>query len=151
MKLNMRQRKFVDAYIQTASPKESARIAGYSDNEANLETRGSKLLADSNIQQAIALRYEELARKTEEKVSDVGLKIAEIKEGIENLAKNAESEAVRLKAYELAGRMQGLLTDKLVVQKEGETAYQRIILEKFNEDHEPKERLILEKGTDDSL
>lgn len=141
-KLNMRQRKFVDAYIQTSSATKSAELAGYSPNKTNLEVRGSLLLKEEKIQKEIEKIYEEIVRKTEEKVANVGLTVQEIKEGIAYLAKNAKSEQVRTKNFELAGRMHALFEDKMVIRKEGEQAYQRLILERFDESGE--QRLVAE-------
>lgn len=62
--LDEQQKKFIDAFLETASPEASAIIAGYSKKDAR--TIAFDLLANEEIQEAIRKRKEEF-----EKVADV--------------------------------------------------------------------------------
>lgn len=141
-KTTFRQLKFIDAYLETGIGYESARVAGYSGKPKNLATRASKLLSQDNIQQLITNELAKRATKVEQKLDDHAQEVQKIKERIEFLAEHADAQAVQLKANETLAKIAGMLEDKVLVRKEGEQVYQRLILEKFDESGE--QRLIAE-------
>ena len=53
-----RQKRFVDFYIKTGNASEAARLAGYSEKNADVD--GSKLLVNPSISREIAKRLDEL-------------------------------------------------------------------------------------------
>ena len=70
-KLTERQKRFVDFYIKTGNASEAARLAGYSEKNADVD--GSKLLVNPSISREIAKRLEELK----------SLRTADLKETLE--------------------------------------------------------------------
>lgn len=62
-KLTPRQRRFVEAYLQTWNASEAARRAGY---KGDANTIGPRLLADVGIINRVKVRMTELAMQTEE-------------------------------------------------------------------------------------
>ena len=56
--VNTRQKKFVDEYIKSGNASKSARLAGYSAE--NSDVQGAKLLADERIKKEIKRRLDEI-------------------------------------------------------------------------------------------
>lgn len=61
--MNQRQSQFVQAYLETGNATQAAKMAGYSEKTAN--EQGCRLLAKSNIADAISEARSKLARNTE--------------------------------------------------------------------------------------
>jgi phage terminase small subunit len=142
--LTRKQRKFVDAYLETLNATEAARRAGYSDKSSGARVRGSELLANRNVRTAIDERLAEqvmsanevLSRLTEQasvNISDFFLidedgavgdvNTAYLKEH-GNLVKKikVEKDKVELELYDgqnalvQLGRRWGVFTDKMDVK-----------------------------------
>jgi hypothetical protein len=64
-KLTPRQIKFIEAYVTIFNASKAALIAGYSPN--GIAVRGSMLLADASIKEAIDERLQEIVAKTDDK------------------------------------------------------------------------------------
>lgn len=132
--LTIKQKRFIDFYIQSANAAESARKAGYSAKSARYV--GLELLAKPNIQAAIQSRLAELDSE----------RTADTKEILEYLTKvmrgNAEEEVVmnigtgkgyskaekvkaqvgakeRIKAAELLAKVHGLFISKQEIELTG--------------------------------
>ena len=59
--LNTRQKKFVDEYIKSGNASKSARLAGYSAD--NSDVQGAKLLANEKIKREVKRRLDEIHEK----------------------------------------------------------------------------------------
>lgn len=123
MKINERQRRFVDFYIQTANASEAARLAGYAGRTARIT--GAKLLSKTNIAAAIKERLKELEDeriiKTEKVLEHLSSVI--LGEMTETVVTQSGKKFVvpvkendRLKACEMILKVRGLFRDKVDVK-----------------------------------
>lgn len=74
--LNIQQRKFVTAYLETGNAKQSAIAAGYSAKTA--EACGSRLLRNAKVKQALAKPIAKAAEKLELTAERVLLEVARV-------------------------------------------------------------------------
>ena len=103
-KLTVRERRFVNAYAQHGNATQAYKDAGYTvknDNVAGIE--GHKLKNKPKIQQALAERIEYLS------MHSATMSKGEVVEEISKVAwSDDSSEAARLKALEMLGKIYGI-------------------------------------------
>lgn len=110
--LTERRKRFADAFVATGNATESARRAGYSDNQRSLEVQGSRLLRNDEVQQAI----EERARTTAD-AKDLSPEY--VIEGFMLIAQDAFADrqyAAANQALRELGRVLALFTDRVSVE-----------------------------------
>ena len=100
--LTTKQRLFVEAYLKDPNGVQSAKAAGYKGNDAQLAVIASQNLKKLNI-----------AEKVEERIEEAVITANEILQDVKDIAKQAERDADRLKAYEMLGKHLKLWTDKV--------------------------------------
>ena len=111
--LTTKQRKFVNAYIETNSVTESAIRAGYAKSSAS--AAGSRLLATDKIQQAIDARLTKVEEQTDLSVAWV---LNRLKEEAIECGENS-SHGARVRALELLGKHRGIFIDRREVSGKG--------------------------------
>jgi phage terminase small subunit len=94
-----KQRLFVEAYLATNNATEAAKKAGYSEKTAY--SQGQRLLKNVEITKFLEQRVESAIITADEILLDV-----------KEIAKNAEQDKDRLKAYELLGKHLAMWTEK---------------------------------------
>lgn len=117
-KLTTKQRLFVESYLSNPNATEAARKAGYSGDSNTLAQRGAELVRNSKIKALLEERIEEAVITANEILTDV-----------KGIAKNAEKDSDRLKAYEMLGKHLALWIDRQETSGE-----QRIIVEWTGDD-----------------
>ena len=98
MGFTRKQRKFIEEYVKCFNATEAAKKAGYSPRSAHAQ--GCRLLKDAKI------------------VSEIdGLQMSpdEIRMRIEAMAREGSTEAIKLRALELAGKATGIFTEKVEI------------------------------------
>jgi phage terminase small subunit len=104
MKLNARQKKFCDYYVECGNAGEAAKKAGYSEKYA--AQNADKLLKNTNVQKYINLR-------TVEAASPLIASGNEILETLTQIMRNKRAKAAdRIKAADMLGRRALIWTDK---------------------------------------
>jgi len=105
MKLNDKQKKFVDYYCQSGNAAQSAIRAGYSEKTAR--SQGQRLLTKVDIKSAIEKRNQDLE---DERIAD----ITEIKQFWTAMFRDPMSESKdQLKASELLAKTEGAFIEKV--------------------------------------
>ena len=99
-KLTLKQRRFVDYYLQTGNATKSAKLAGYTTNNNTLAVIGAENLIKPNIKRAIQ------ARLIKDKITP-----DYVLSGISTLAEQGNRDSDKLRAYELLGKYLKLFTD----------------------------------------
>ena len=102
--LTDKQERFCQEYCVDMNATQAAIRAGYSEKGARV--RGTELLAIRNITE----RVKELQGDLEERTTMSKLDLIE---GVQNLAKGADTDNVRLRAHELLMKYHGMLTERL--------------------------------------
>ena len=124
-KLNERQKKFVDFYIQTNNISESARKAGY--EEKNAPQTGFCLLKNPKIQKAINARLEQLENERTATTQEILEYLASVMRG-EGIGKGfTQPEKVkarvtakdRNKAAEMLAKCKGMFINKTELDVQG--------------------------------
>lgn len=120
MSLNLRQKKFIDAYIETGNASQSAIDAGYS--KKNSRSTGSKLLKNPEIKAAIKQEFKELHDENIMNIDEILSNLSDIGRGdATELTWNPSTTqydeipakiADRIKAMELIGKRYGAWVDK---------------------------------------
>lgn len=127
VKLQIKQRLFVEHYLTTRNGVEAARQAGYNGNDATLRSIASENLTKPNIRAAIDQRLRSTILSANQVLSELSeVAFADWREFIEiTTDKNGNTVDVRLKltdklkALELLGKYHKLFVDKFeIVQPE---------------------------------
>lgn len=128
--MNEKQKRFVDAYIQTANASEAARQAGYSSKtaysigEENLRKPEIKKAIDARLKEMESARVAETQEVLEHLTAVVRGKITE--EVVTNSGKKfvvTVSERDKLKAAEMLLKVHGAFKDKLDVKVDSSTLF----------------------------
>lgn len=106
-KLNKRQKRFCDFYIETLNATQSAIDAGYSPKTAR--SIGYENLTKPYIQEYI---QKHLKKKENDRIMSQD----EVLERLTMLGRNAESDKDKLKALELMGKRYAVFTEKQLVE-----------------------------------
>lgn len=128
--MNEKQKRFVDAYIQTANASEAARQAGYSKKTAG--SIGERLLKNVETKKAIDARLKEMASR----------RVADAQEVLEHLTAVVRGEMTeevvtqsgkkfvvtvgekdKLKAADMLLKVAGMYRDKLDVKVDSSTLF----------------------------
>lgn len=104
--LNGRQSSFVIEYLKIGNATESAIRAGYSKKTGH--SIGQRLLKNVEINKAIEAHREKISLEAD-------LTIAQVVREVRELAKNAESETNRLRAYDMLMKHLGGYVNELKV------------------------------------
>ena len=99
-KLTLKQKRFVDYYLQTGNATKSAKLAGYTTNNNTLAVIGAENLIKPNIKRAIQ------AQLIKDKITP-----DYVLSGISTLAEQGSKDSDKLRAYELLGKYLKLFTD----------------------------------------
>ena len=102
--LNARQLQFCRLYVSSGNASESYRRAGYSVNQAHVDS--SKLLTKPSIQA-------EVARLRELQVTETAVDRAYVVSRLRHIAEYGEKETNRLRATELLGKSVGLFVEQV--------------------------------------
>ncbi len=116
-KLTTKQRLFVEAYLENPNGVQAAKKAGYKGNDKTLSVVASENLAKPCISKLLEKRVEEAVITANEILTDV-----------KSIAKNADKDSDRLKAYEMLGKHLALWIDRQETSGE-----QKIVVEWVNE------------------
>ncbi len=100
--LTTKQKLFVEAYLANPNATEAATRAGYSKKTA--KSQGQRLLTNVDIRTRLEKRVEEAIITADEILTDV-----------KAIAKSAEKDSDKLKAYEMLGKHLAMWTDKTEV------------------------------------
>lgn len=128
--MNEKQKRFVDAYIQTANASEAARQAGYSSKtaysigEENLRKPEIKKAIDARLKEMESARVAETQEVLEHLTAVVRGEITE--EVVTNSGKKlvvTVSERDKLKAAEMLLKVHGAFKDKLDVKVDSSTLF----------------------------
>ena len=128
--MNERQRRFVDAYIQTGNASEAARLAGYSKQIAN--RIGSENLSKPVIRAEIDRRLDELKTASTADTQEILEHLTSVIRGevSEEVVTNSGKKFVakvterdRLKAAEMLLKVQGAFRDKIDVKVDSSTLF----------------------------
>lgn len=92
-KLNVRQQKFVAAYLRSGNATQAAREAGYSGSDVTLSTTGSRMLRNARVAAEIEAGRAALWDLAEQALRDV--------------LRDKKQPAARIKAVEVLARVQG--------------------------------------------
>jgi phage terminase small subunit len=98
--LTLKQRRFIDYYLQTGNATKSAKLAGYTTTKHSLEVIGSQ-----------NLRKVEVARAINTKLQAQKINPEYVLSGISTLADTSKRDSDKLRAYELLGKYLKLFTD----------------------------------------
>lgn len=113
--LTERQRRFVEAYLASPNATQAAITAGYSKKTA--KSQGQRLLTNVDIAELLKDRVETAIITANEILTDV-----------KAIAKSAERDGDRLKAYEMLGKHLAMWTDKTEISgKDGGPVEVRVI------------------------
>jgi phage terminase small subunit len=115
--LTPRQARFVQEYLLDLNATQAAIRAGYSAHTAT--TAGPRLLENVEVRRAINAKQARRAKRLDIKAEDV-------LRGIHRLSKKADSDAVRLRAYELLGKHLRMFADKVEVS--GSLSLEQLVL-----------------------
>jgi phage terminase small subunit len=106
--MNKRQSKFVTGFIKTGNATESAMRAGYSSKTAY--SIGQRLLKNVEIIREIDMHREAISKKAD-------LTVSQVVREIWQLARQAQSETNRLRAYDmLMKHLGGYVTEKMIIE-----------------------------------
>ena len=128
--MNEKQKRFVDAYIQTANASEAARQAGYSKQTAY--SIGERLLRNVEIKNAIDARLKEMESQRVAETQEVLEHLTAVVRGemTEEVVTNSGkkfvvtvSERDKLKAAEMLLKVHGAFKDKLDVKVDSSTLF----------------------------
>jgi phage terminase small subunit len=126
--MNTRQSIFISEYLKSGNATDAAIRAGYSEKTAY--SIGQRLLKNVEINKQIAEHREKISQEAELKVCDI---VREIRE----LAKNANSETNRLRAYDmLMKHLGGYVNELKIIENlpdEQIEAIYKAIIEKLEE------------------
>jgi len=101
-KLTPKQQRFCQQYVIDFNASRAARDAGYKSHAA-------RAMGCENLQKpAVAARIRELQASTE---ADYKISRAKVLQGIQEIAENGESEAIRLRALDLLGKHIGIYNE----------------------------------------
>lgn len=130
--LNMKQRKFVNAYCETGNATESAIKAGY--EVAGAHVQGSRLLKNHTVMKAIKKKEEQFEMAsliTKEYVLSALKRIAD---------DNDEQSQNKLRALENLGRYLSMFTDKQIIQSEQSNPFEGMSDEELAKMYEEQKR-----------
>lgn len=99
MPLTQKQKLFVESYLANPNATKAAIAAGYSEKTARQQ--GQRLLSNVVIAERLNVRVEEAIITANEILTDV-----------KQIAKSAEKDSDKLKAYEMLGKHLAMWTDK---------------------------------------
>ena len=128
--MNEKQKRFVDAYIQTANASEAARQAGYSKQTAY--SIGERLLRNVEVKKAIDARLKEMESARVAETQEVLEHLTAVVRGemTEEVVTNSGKKFVvtvgerdKLKAAEMLLKVHGAFKDKLDVKVDSSTLF----------------------------
>lgn len=99
--LTTKQKLFVEAYLANPNATDAARKAGYKGNDVTLGAVGAENLKKPQIAEMLKERVEKAIITADEILTDV-----------KAIAKSAEKDSDKLKAYEMLGKHLAMWTDK---------------------------------------
>lgn len=129
-RVNEKQKRFVDAYIQTANASEAARQAGYSKQTAY--SIGERLLRNVEVKKAIDARLKEMESARVAEAQEVLEHLTAVVRGemTEEVVTNSGKKFIvtvgerdKLKAAEMLLKVHGAFKDKLDVKVDSSTLF----------------------------
>lgn len=127
--LNQRQRRFIDAYIDTGIGAEAYRQAGYNDGGSDsVSTCAARLLRNATVAQALAQRQQQIASASLFSLQDKQRVLSEIA-----LANQTNDPVVAIRAIAELNRMEGHYAPTKMQTTTGQVTFIQQIIEQPEE------------------
>lgn len=122
-----RFRRFLQKVVETGDPVESAKFAGYSDKGRNLSVQASRMMKHPAVQEALEKFHNRMLDNAKEAIEENGMSVPEIQDRIAHLARNGKTEQTKLRALELAARVNGMMSERHIIEGKAETQLSLIV------------------------